>query len=730
VARRTRGQTWLAFVWPCVRLEGSEASGMSEEPPRSRRVTAGERAGAAGPVLTRHIGRVAAIFDVAPIAVGVWSLDGRLVHANPVLCDLLGARRADLVGTHLSELIDPADAPGVRLSIDDLWRGDRNHFVCHILSRGSDGASVRLTATVTPVYGGEGRPEYLISQIFDFGAPSEQATTTERLSNDVPAMLWLTDERGLARVGNRMTYAFLGQSPLSGDVRKGFFEHLHADDFAAAADELHDRLVQRTPIEFVARSRRHDGEWRWILNRALPVFAGDGHFEGYAGASLDITERENHRRELLEFRRLFRSITESGPLAVARLDVDGQITYMNERWAEVLDDPESQMQGLNWQQLLGEEEVGRIIELGLESVETGEGFKLRVSASGTAQVAPDHAPHLAGERYWAELRVVPVYDDEDRPDGWVATLTDVSGEVAAGSRADRLARVLDAGSDFLMIAERNGVISYVNNAANTVLGVDAADSTDAPNFLMDVLDAESYERFQDIVEPLLATEGIWRGELAFRAASGTVIPVSALFLAHFNEHGHVESVSAVARDISDLKAAQGKLHELATHDYLTGMPNRILLYDRLEHALARFERYGQPLALLFLDLDRFKPVNDEYGHHMGDKVLQRIADRILAVIRDTDTAARIGGDEFCLLVEGMDDIELLKGIADRLIQTISEPVEVGGARAQIGASIGLVAVDERNADADVLMALADKAMYRAKAEGRGRCVVYDPRTAS
>jgi diguanylate cyclase (GGDEF)-like protein/PAS domain S-box-containing protein len=329
-------------------------------------------------------------------------------------------------------------------------------------------------------------------------------------------------------------------------------------------------------------------------------------------------------------------------------------------------------------------------------------------------------------RYWAELRVGPVYDLEGAGDGWVATLTDVTAEVAAGSRAERLARVLDAGSDMLMISERNGVISYVNNAARDVLGVNIPDGTTTPSFLMDVLEPDSFEFFHEVVEPILVEEGMWRGELSFRTSNGHVIPASAVFLAHQNDFGRIESISAVARDISDLKAAQRQLHEMATHDYLTGMPNRVLLYDRLEQALARFHRYGQPVALLYLDLDRFKPVNDAYGHHVGDKVLQKISDRIDAVIRDTDTAARIGGDEFCLLIEGIGDLELLQAVAGRLIAAISEPIEVDGASAQVGASIGLVAVDESCAEADSLMALADEAMYRAKAAGRGRCVVYQP----
>ena len=114
----------------------------------------------------------------------------------------------------------------------------------------------------------------------------------------------------------------------------------------------------------------------------------------------------------------------------------------------------------------------------------------------------------------------------------MATLTDVTAEVAAGSRADRLARVLDAGSDMLMISERNGVISYVNNAARDVLGVHVPDGASTPSFLMDVLEPDSFEFFHEVVEPILLEEGMWRGELSFRTPSGHVIPVSAVFLGH------------------------------------------------------------------------------------------------------------------------------------------------------------------------------------------------------
>ena len=182
----------------------------------------------------------------------------------------------------------------------------------------------------------------------------------------------------------------------------------------------------------------------------------------------------------------------------------------------------------------------------------------------------------------------------------------------------------------------------------------------------------------------------------------------------------------MARDITDLKDAERRLRELATHDYLTGLPNRVLLYDRLEQALARFQRHGQSVALLYLDLDRFKPVNDEFGHQIGDAVLIEIADRIHTVIRDTDTAARIGGDEFAVLIEGVENPGLLRLVANRLIDVMSRPVTVSNCTAQVGVSIGLVQAGGSLNAGDALMAAADAAMYRAKAAGRGRYEFVGP----
>jgi diguanylate cyclase (GGDEF)-like protein/PAS domain S-box-containing protein len=677
--------------------------------------------------LARHIGRLAAVFDATPIGVGIWSTQGELVYANPVLGDLLEAPPGGLVGASLWAFLVEERSSGVDRLLAELLAGARNAFECDLRGRRPDGAPLWMRAQVTAVYGPGRRPAYLLSQVFHF-TDTRLARAADRLGEDAPVMLWLTDEHGIPRVGNRESYAFLGEPPVGGDLSRGLFDHLHPEDLRTGLEVLTARLEARESIEFVARSRRHDGAWRWLRHIARPRFGPAGEFQGYVGVTLDVTEVEALRRELAETTRLFRTITDAGPVAVARLDSRGRITYVNARWAELLDDPRLRLLGTRWHRLLPPDQLREVLERGLASVETGEPFTLRVRTDSLTGMLADGPAGGQSGRFWAELQVVPVRDADGRPDGWVATLTDVTAEIDAGSRADRLARVLDAGSDFLMIAERNGVISYVNNAARRALGVRGTDEGAAPRYLMDVLEPESDRLFHEVVEPALATDGIWRGELTFRAADGTDVPVSAVFLAHAGESGRIESISAVARDITDLKAAQSQMLHAATHDYLTGLPNRLLLYDRLEQALARYRRYGQPVALLFLDLDRFKPVNDEMGHQVGDAVLVEVADRIHEVVRETDTAARVGGDEFAVLVEGIGDLDALRTIASRLRDSISAPVRLPGVTAQVGVSVGLVVVDDDSADVDALMALADAAMYRAKASGRGEIVTWPEHT--
>ncbi|WJJ94623.1 GGDEF domain-containing protein [Neopusillimonas aromaticivorans] len=183
-------------------------------------------------------------------------------------------------------------------------------------------------------------------------------------------------------------------------------------------------------------------------------------------------------------------------------------------------------------------------------------------------------------------------------------------------------------------------------------------------------------------------------------------------------------ISAFNRLLDKLKEQQAELSRAAHHDSLTGLPNRRLLADRIKTALATARRQNTRIALLFMDLDEFKPINDTLGHEAGDKVLQLVARRLQASVRETDSVARLGGDEFVILMTNLGDdaLTVTELLAEKIMTAIKAPFDLDGSPYQIGTSIGAAVGDGNQTEAS-LMRLADNLMYEAKAAGRGRYVV-------
>ncbi|ASU38458.1 GGDEF domain-containing protein [Herbaspirillum sp. meg3] len=200
------------------------------------------------------------------------------------------------------------------------------------------------------------------------------------------------------------------------------------------------------------------------------------------------------------------------------------------------------------------------------------------------------------------------------------------------------------------------------------------------------------------------------------------LPLTPLPVARADEVGHL--TMAFNRLLSRLKVHQAELQHQAHHDILTGLPNRVMLADRMQQAIAHAQRHRTGVALLFLDLDGFKPINDTLGHKAGDQVLQEITQRLLNVARGSDTLARVGGDEFVLLATdlGMPLTHGARILAEKCINVVAEPLKLQQGNYQLGVSIGIAVCDD-NCDPDLLLQAADKAMYDAKSKGRGCYVI-------
>ncbi|WP_432472973.1 EAL domain-containing protein [Amphritea sp. HPY] len=222
----------------------------------------------------------------------------------------------------------------------------------------------------------------------------------------------------------------------------------------------------------------------------------------------------------------------------------------------------------------------------------------------------------------------------------------------------------------------------------------------------------------------LISEGSWQGEIWNRRKNGEVFPALQSIERVLNGDGEVVQFISVFTDITEKKIDEERIQYLAHYDLVTGLPNRILLNDRLSHALDRAGRVCRKVGVMFIDLDRFKFINDTLGHHMGDLLLQQVAQRLGRGIRQSDTLSRLGGDEFVIVMEDIEDTGALQKTARKLMLQLEEPVDLEGHQVVVSCSIGLSLFPDHGEQAELLLKTADIAMYHAKDTGRNRFALY------
>ncbi len=286
------------------------------------------------------------------------------------------------------------------------------------------------------------------------------------------------------------------------------------------------------------------------------------------------------------------------------------------------------------------------------------------------------------------------------------------------------AHVFEHSGEAIMITDRANNILEVNSAFERMTGYSAAEVRGQNPRLL----ASSRNRANDYqaMWQAIQAEGLWQGEMWDRHKDGHVYPKLLTISVVRNPHGEIDYHIASFTDISAQKAAEERICKLAHHDALTGLPNRLHLGIALEQALANARREGIELALLFIDLDRFKQINDTLGHNVGDQLLIEVAERLKACLRENDLVARLGGDEFVVLAQGTSAVLAASHIAEKIIERFAEPFQLAGHALRSSPSIGIGLYPNDGGDSETLMKNADTAMYHAKAMGRNNYQFYDP----
>lgn len=380
--------------------------------------------------------------------------------------------------------------------------------------------------------------------------------------------------------------------------------------------------------------------------------------------------------------------------------------------------------------------------LGHAEAEIGDNFQEweeRVHPDDLPQAREALASHLAGKSpaYNAVFRMrhkqggwrwifargrVVARDPAGQPLRILGTHTDITERVAAEQAIREAATVFDATSEAILITDADGVIRRVNRAFSTITGYDPDQVIgQRPGLLAS---GRHDKLFYAALWDALLTHGYWEGEIWNRRKSGEVFPIWETISAVRNPEGAIVEFVALFSDITKKKRSEEEIVYRANYDALTGLPNRTLLAERLSQALRQARRETLRLAVLFIDLDHFKQVNDTLGHARGDRLLQAVAERMRHCVRESDTLARQGGDEFVVLLANLETPAAAGIVAGKIIAQTCMPFIIDQHEIRVGASVGITIYPDDGTDIDTLYRNADMAMYRAKAAGRNNAQFY------
>jgi diguanylate cyclase (GGDEF)-like protein/PAS domain S-box-containing protein len=438
---------------------------------------------------------------------------------------------------------------------------------------------------------------------------------------------------------------------------------------------------------------------RWYL--ASDANTSEG---GKACVRIDITESKQTEQEL---RKLSRALEQS-PASVVITDTDGCIEYVNPKFEE--------MSGYSAEEVKGENP--RILKSGDKDPQEYKELWDTIT-SGQEWRGVFHNKRKDGSIYWEAASISGLRGGNGDITHFIAVKEDITARKRAEDQLRMNATVFETASEGILVTDANNRVMTVNPAFSRITGYQPEEIIGKdPKILSS---GRHGPEFYSSIWQQINRKGFWSGEIWNRRKDGSIYPEWISIVEMRDEKsGKVKEYVAVFSDISQRKRDEEQIRRQANYDALTGLPNRSLFFDRLNQAVISARREKWLLGLLFVDLDRFKAVNDTFGHVMGDEILQEVGERLQMCVRDSDTVARLGGDEFVVLVHDLAEVNDAAQIADKIIDQMSMPFSISGRNVSLGASVGITIYPEDTENAEEMMRNADMAMYRAKEGGRNR----------
>jgi len=662
------------------------------------------------------------LFDAASVGIALVR-DGRVVDCNRSLESMLGWTRDELMTAPRSAWAgDPSrwialvEEGGRAAQAGEAFRSE-------VELRHRDGRPVRCELVSQPIWPAEPeRGVVLVLADLTERRASERALreSEERLDLVVRASqggLWDWDVVSNATFFSPRFKTILGY-PADADFRALFHfkDRLHPEDRERVLGYWYRAIANpRIAFDCEFRLRCADDTYRWVHARGIVICDASGRAMRSVGSIIDVSDRKQVEERLRNSERHFRYLVENANDLVWMVDREGRWTYLSPRATR-------QMFACEPEDLIGRKLVETQPEA--ERART-EAMLARVLAEGTASHFETVHVNRNGERLVLSLNATSLRDDSAQVIGVTGTATDISPlkrkEIELSAALDDQSLIFDSVTEGIVML-RNGVAHRCNRKFASMLGYDPEELIGKPSIVW-YADPAEWDPAASFPRAARSVDGALQGEIRVKRKDGTAFWCEARGRALHPDRPEEGSIW-IYIDISVRKERESRIQHLADHDALTGLLNRRMFEDRLRQAIALARRTDQMVALMLVDLDEFKSVNDRYGHLTGDYVLRTVARRILDAVRETDTVARLGGDEFVVVLVGQKSAEDPALVAEKILAALTDPIPAGGRRLTIGASIGISIYPRDGLTPEALLSHADAAMYRVKDAGKNRYQFY------
>ena len=573
-----------------------------------------------------------------------------------------------------------------------------------------DGAVRYVHMMSVPIFDHAGRVEYIIGIGEDITERRLQQRVLQASQAELQAVndasplgLFTTDLAGNVTYVNR-SYEVMSGFDVQEAVGDAWFRCLHPADQDAAIEGWIGAIQRHRPYQGVHRFLHPQGRIVWGSFKAVPMLIS-GQISGYVGSVDDITARRGVEQALHASEQRLRLIIDNIPALIGYVTQDQRFAFGNQKYLSAFGLDDIALPGMPADEVLG-------ADVYAQSVPYIEGALRGVPASFERLVT-----HV-GELRWERVSYVPDVDEEGTVRGYfslVENITELKQAQHTFAKSEmRLRMITDNMPALIAYIDRDGRYRFCNGFYETVLGLKPEK----------ILGRE--------VEEVVAEAGheSVRCEMA-RVLAGERVSferhvVTAQIDRHFSYDyipdigldGSVAGFYSMVLDITALKKVENQLRILARFDSLTGLPNRNQFEEKLTESIARSGRSKRAMAVMFLDIDHFKSINDTLGHHGGDLVLQEFARRLLGCVRKTDTVSRLAGDEFTIILEGLQMEGEAAVVAGKIIEAMQEPFQVGDHTRTVTTSIGIAVRRVDETDPEALLRRADEALYAAKSAGR------------